>query len=168
MKERYFTKNTDRSKKTTSMTLPLPISPMPTPTSTSTQDLTLNQKPGSCTLRLDTLPFLSTTQKTALISSISNDIAATFIYIAKATETGLLDPTHTESLRKVTRTITDTEIACSRRKRRDVKIVRRYRSRLRNYKRMFRQKMQWARKEFGRFVHRTESILRLQGRRLSE
>ncbi|BDD63752.1 hypothetical protein MPDQ_007182 [Monascus purpureus] len=114
-------------------------------------------KPGSCTLRLALLPSLSPSQKTALVSSISTDIAATFIYIAKAAETGLLDSENTESLDTVIRMIKDTAI--SRRERLEEKVAS-YQRRLRRYRRKYKRRMRWVRMEFRNVVSRADLALK--------
>lgn len=84
-------------------------------------------KPGSCTLRLTTLPTLPNDQKTSLITSIATDITASFIYIAKAAEAGLLGPAQTESLDAVVGIVGGVD---GKRRRRLERRVERYRRRL--------------------------------------
>lgn len=67
--------------------------------------------PGSCTLRLTHITSLPSSQKTALISSIANDMKATFIYIAKQSEAGNLDSQNTAPLDNVVATIRDTAVS---------------------------------------------------------
>lgn len=107
--------------------------------------------PGSCTLRLTNITTLPSLQKTALISSIANDIKATFIYIAKQSEAGNLNPHNTAPLDDVVATIRDT--AVSERRMLEKKLEKAERR-----VRRLRKEQKWMQKEFGEVVKRAEVV----------
>ncbi|EYE97136.1 uncharacterized protein EURHEDRAFT_451309 [Aspergillus ruber CBS 135680] len=107
--------------------------------------------PGSCTLRLTNLTTLPASQKTALISSIANDIKATFIYIAKQSEAGNLDPHNTAPLDDVVATIRDTAVSERRILEKKLEKAERRVKRLRGGQK-------WMQKEFGEVVKKVEVV----------
>jgi hypothetical protein len=110
--------------------------------------------PGSCALRLDNIDWLSSDQKTELISSVANDISAAFIYIAKQAEAGNLTAAHTASINDVIKTIRDTE--AKQRRRLEQKIARYRKAAWR-----WRRKKVLLRMELRRFAHRTQKAVGL-------
>ncbi|OJJ82652.1 uncharacterized protein ASPGLDRAFT_1494480 [Aspergillus glaucus CBS 516.65] len=107
--------------------------------------------PGSCTLRLTNITTLPPSQKAALISSIANDIKATFIYIAKQSEAGNLGPHNTAPLDDVVATIRDT--AVSERRMLEKKLEKTERR-----VRMLKREQKWMQKEFGEVMKRVEMV----------
>lgn len=109
--------------------------------------------PGSCTLRLTNIASLPSSQKTALISSIANDMKATFIYIAKQSEVGNLDSHNTAPLDNVVAIIRDTAVS----ERRLVeKRLEKAERRVRNLKR----EQKWMQEEVGKIVKSVDVVSR--------
>lgn len=104
-------------------------------------------KPGSTTLRLQTLASLSSPGKTSLLQSIADDITATFITVAQHAAAGHLSEQHTAPLHDVIALIKDT--ASAQRHALERKLQR-YERRVRRGQRERR----WMRREFGRLVER--------------
>lgn len=121
--------------------------------------------PGSCTLRLTNITTLPPSQRTALITSIANDIKATFIYIAKQSEAGNLDPHNTVPLDEVVATIRDTAVS-------ERRMLEKKLEKAKRRVRKLRREQKWVQKEFGEVVKRVEvvsgkwkeKVERLQGR----
>lgn len=109
--------------------------------------------PGSCTLRLQSLPSLPPHTKTALLASIAHDIRATFIYIAKQAEAGALAPDNTAPLNDVLTIIKDTDM---RRRGRLERRLERYERRIER----LRGERAWMRREFKGVVGRVDGVQR--------
>jgi hypothetical protein len=67
-------------------------------------------RPGFCALRLSDINNLLSDQKTELINSVANDIAAAFIYIHRQAKAGNLTTTNTEPLENVIGIIRGTDV----------------------------------------------------------
>ena len=104
-------------------------------------------KPGSTTLRLQTLASLSSPGKTSLLQSIADDITASFITVAQHAAAGHLSEQHTAPLHDVIALIKDT--ASAQRHALEQKL-KRYQRRMRQGQRERR----WMRRELGRLVER--------------
>lgn len=106
-----------------------------------------NATPLTTALTLTPLQSLPPSQKTALLASIANDIKSTLIYIAKQSEAGNLDTTHTAPLNDLVATIKNTAV-------RERRVLERRLERAERRVRRLRGEREWMRREFGGVVRR--------------